>query len=64
MYPFITIVPRPTLPATVAPDRVLSMGQIELKFVLVHFFEIELLLILKLYSRLSELFWLELFDST
>ena len=32
-YPFIAIIPRSTL-IVVAPDRVLSMGQIELNYVL------------------------------
>ena len=33
-YSFIVIAPRPLWPGVVAPDRVLSMGQIELNRVL------------------------------
>ena len=33
-YPFIVIAPRITLPGVIAPDRVLSMGEIELNSVL------------------------------
>ena len=65
----LSSLPGPLWPGVVEPDRVLSMGQIELKCVLIltELFEIELFWHLtvakqKLYLYKSELFELKVFD--